>query len=132
MSTAFPLGRAILAAGAIIGTAAALAWLAPTYISADLSHRLLGALLGAVVVVYSNDIPKALTGRARLRGDAAQDQAARRFAGWSLVLGGLAYSVTWILAPIELAGLIGGALLACALLLAVLRCLRTGVNRSPT
>lgn len=132
MSTAFPLGRAIVAAAMIIGVAAALAWLSPAYISAEWSHRLLGALLGAVVLVYSNAIPKALVARTRLRCAPAQDQAARRFAGWSLVLGGLGYILAWLLAPIEMAGLIGGALLACSLLLAVLRCVRTRASGSPT
>jgi hypothetical protein len=128
MSTAFPLGRSILAAGAIVGIAAALAWLAPAHISAELAQRLMGALLGAVVVVYANAIPKLLVARARLRCTPAQDQAARRFAGWSLVLGGAGYMLAWLLAPLAIAALLGGALLASALLIAVLRCLRLGSN----
>ena len=44
-----------------------------------------------VVVVCANAIPKSLTSLARLRGSPAAEQAARRFAGWSLVLGGLGY-----------------------------------------
>ena len=81
MNVAFPLGRSLLAAALIIGVSAALSWLAPSYISTELSHRLLGALLGAVVVAYSNSIPKVLVARARLHCSPAQDQAARRFAG---------------------------------------------------
>ena len=131
MSSAFTLGRSIVAAVIIIGISTALAWLAPAYISTELSHRLLGAMLGALVVMYADAIPKMLVARARLRCPPAQDQAARPFAGWRLVLGGLAYILAWLVAPLELAGLIGGALLACALLLAVLRCLRTGAG-SPT
>jgi di/tricarboxylate transporter len=124
MSTAFPLGRSILAAAAIIGIAAALSALAPAHISADLAQRLTGALLGAVVVVYANAIPKLLVARARLRCTPAQDQAARRFAGWSLVLGGAGYMLASLLAPLGIAAPLGGALLASALLIAVLRCLR--------
>ena len=131
MSSTFPLGRSLLAATLIIGVSAALAWLAPAYISTELSHRLLGAMLGAIVVVYSDAIPKALVARAKLRCPPAEDQATRRFAGWVLVLGGLGYSAAWLMAPIASAGLIGGALLACALVLAVLRCLRAGVTGSP-
>ncbi|MEJ7805849.1 MAG: hypothetical protein WKG03_08020, partial [Telluria sp.] len=126
MSSAFPLGRSIVAAAIIIGISATLAWLAPAYLSAEWSQRLLGALLGVVVVAYSNAIPKALVARARLRCAPAQDQATRRFAGWSLVLGGVGYILAWLLAPIQWAGLTGGAVLACALLLAVIRCMRTG------
>ncbi|WP_426207441.1 hypothetical protein [Massilia sp. TWP1-3-3] len=131
-NTASPLGRSLLAAAIIIAVSAALAWLAPVYISTELSHRLLGAMLGAVVVVYADAIPKALVARARRRCTAAQDQAARRFAGWALVLGGLGYSTAWLLAPFAMAGLIGGAVLAFALILAVLRCVRTGAGNAPS
>ena len=132
MNVAFPLGRSLLAAALIIGVSAALSWLAPSYISTELSHRLLGALLGAVVVAYSNSIPKVLVARARLRCSPAQDQAARRFAGRSLVLGGVGYMLAWLLVPIDMAALTGGAVLAAALLLAVVRCMRPGANNSPT
>jgi hypothetical protein len=125
MSTAFPLARAILASAVIIGVSAALSALAPAYISTELSHRLLGAMLGALVVVYANTIPKVLVARSQQRCDPARDQAARRFAGWSLVLGGIAYILAWLLAPLDLAAPIGGALLAAALLLAVVRCTRS-------
>jgi hypothetical protein len=132
MSTSFPLRRSVLGAMVIIAVSAALPWLAPHYISVELSHRLLGAMLGAVVVVYSNAIPKLLVGSTSLRCSPAADQAARRFAGWSLVLGGIAYMLAWLLAPLDMAGLIGGALLATSLLLAVARCLRVRGNGSAT
>lgn len=128
----FPLARSLIAAALIIGISAALAWLAPVYISSELSHRLLGALLGAVVVVYSNAIPKVLTARARRHAAPGADQAARRFAGWILVLGGFGYAFAWLLAPIAIAGLLGGAILATALLLAIVRCLRIGASGTPT
>ncbi len=132
MSASFPLGRSLLAAGVIIAMSAALSWLAPAYISTELSQRLLGALLGAVVVVYSNAIPKLLVARARLHCTPAEDQAARRFAGWSMVLGGVGYMLAWLFAPIAIAALIGGAVLAAALLMAIVRCLRLRANGSPT
>jgi hypothetical protein len=132
MSARFPLGRSLLAAGVIIAISAALSWLAPAYISTELSQRLLGALLGAVVVVYSNAIPKMLVARARLRCTPAEDQAARRFAGWSLVLGGVGYMLAWLFAPLAIAALIGGAVLAAALLMAIVRCLRLRTNGSAT
>jgi uncharacterized membrane protein YeiB len=128
----FPLGRALLGAAAILAISALLAWLSPAYISTEMSHRLLGALLGAVVVVYSNAIPKVLTARARRHCSPAADQAARRFAGWILVLGGFGYSFSWLLLPIGMASLAGGALLASAVLLAIVRCLRIGRSSSTT
>ena len=67
MNVTFPLGRSLLTAALIIAISSALAWLAPAYISTELSHRLLGAMLGAVVVVYANAVPKALASYTRLR-----------------------------------------------------------------
>ena len=125
MSARSQLVRSLLAGVLIIATAGALSWLAPVHISAELSQRLLGALLGAVVVFHANAIPKMLMARTRLRCTPAQDQAARRFAGWSMVLGGAGYMLAWLFAPLAMAALIGGALLAAALLIALARCLRS-------
>lgn len=132
MSVSSQLARCLLAAAAILGISAALAWLAPAYISTDMSRRLLGALLGAVVVFYSNSIPKVLAARSRMRCSPAEDQAARRFAGWILVFGGFGYMLAWLLAPIDMARVIGGAILGTSVLLAVLRCMRIGAGRSRT
>lgn len=132
MTCAYPLRPALHGAALVIGVSAALSWLAPTYIAPELSQRMLGLLLGAVVVVYSNDIPKALVSRARPRATAAQDQKARRFAGLSLVLGGIGYDVAWVFAPLDMAGLIGGGVLAFALVFAVRRCLRDCATDSST
>ncbi len=132
MNTATHLGRSLAGAAAILGISALLAWAAPEYISADTARRALGVLLGAVVVLYSNAIPKMLVSRARLRCSPAQDQAARRFAGWSLVLGGIGYMLAWIVLPLSIASLIGGGALAIGLGLAVLRCLRLGSKGSLT
>lgn len=130
MKFAFPLGHPVLAAALIIGISAALRWLAPSHIGIELSHRFLGALLGFVVVVYANRIPKSLAAYARLRCPPAEEQAARRFAGWSLVLGGIGYMLAWLVAPTGMAGMLGGGLLGAALLAAVLRCLRIGSGAS--
>ena len=124
MSTTVKLGRSLALAAAILGVSAVLAWIAPAYISGELARRLLGVLLGAVVVLYANVIPKMLATRARLRCPAAEDQAARRFAGWALVLGGVGYMLAWTFLPLSLAGLAGGGLLAIGLGAAIVRCLR--------
>jgi uncharacterized membrane protein len=133
MKIAPSLVRPLLGAALIVGLSAALVWLTPATISPELSQRLLGALLGAVVVVYANAIPKAIASlTSKTRRSAAEEQAARRFAGWAMVVGGLAYMLAWLAAPIALARPIGGGLLAVALLLAVLRCLKTGRNNRST
>lgn len=122
MNKAFPLGRALVAAACIIAASAALKWAAPAYLSPEWGERLLNALLGCIVVFYANVIPKALTARAQMRCSPQAEQAARRFAGWSLVLGGLGYIGAMLFAPLAAMHLIGGAILAASLLAAMLRC----------
>jgi hypothetical protein len=128
MKAAFPLGRPLaraLAGAAFILTASALLrWAAPEYLSVEMARRLTGVLLGFVVVLYANAIPKSLVVLARLRCSPAGEQAARRFAGWSLVLGGLGTMAASLLAPLASMHLVGGAILALALAAAVLRCMR--------
>jgi hypothetical protein len=123
------LCRAVLAAACILGISALLAWAAPAYLDPEWGRRLGGALLGAAVVVYANAVPKALAARLRCTS-AAADQAARRFAGWALVLGGLGYMLAWLLAPIGVAGMLGGLALGAAVTCAALGCIRIGARRS--
>lgn len=124
------LARAIGGAAFIIAAAALLHWLSPDYLSVDMARRLTGVLLGAVVVVYANTIPKSLVALTRLRCSPAREQAIRRFAGWSLVLGRLGYMAASLIAPIAMIHLIGGAILAVALAAAVLRCMGIGASVS--
>ncbi len=122
MNAALPYGRALLGAGFILAMAGALRWATPAYIDADLAPRFMGVLLGAIVVCYANVIPKSLTSLVRLRCAPEREQAARRFAGWSLVLGGLGYMLAALFAPLAAMHLIGGSLLGLSLLAAILRC----------
>jgi hypothetical protein len=119
-------GRALAGAAFMLAAAFGLRWASPEYISVATAQRLTAALLGLVVVAYSNVIPKSLVSLARMRCAPAREQATRRFVAWSLVLGGLGYSAAALLAPLESMHLIGGAILAVALAAAVLRCLRPG------
>lgn len=121
MNRAFPLGRALLAAALILGTSIAM-------VAAQVDHttrqRALGVLMGAIVVVYANAIPKVLTAHARRYCSEAAGQAVRRFAGWSLVLGGIGYMLAFLLAPIERAPTVAAVLLGGSVLAALVRCLR--------
>lgn len=115
------LARALISAALLLGIAAAGKLLTPTVISVEFAHRLLGIAMGCVVVMYANEVPKMLTPLTRMRSDPATEQSLRRFVGWSLVLGGIRYSLAWLIAPFVWANLIAGALLALALFAAVLR-----------
>jgi hypothetical protein len=123
---AYPIGRALAGAMFIIAASALLRWASPDYLSAEMARRLTGVLLGLVVLVYANAIPKSLVALARLRCSPAREQAARRFAGWSLVLGGLGYIAAALTAPLASIHLVGGSILAVALAAAILRCMRAG------
>lgn len=126
MKSAASFGRPLLGAALILAVSGALAWAAPEHISDELKQRLVATLLGAVVVIYANAIPKSLTALAQLRCSPEREQAARRFAGWSLVLGGINYMLAALFAPLGAMHLVGGSLLGVALLAAVLRCYGVG------
>lgn len=117
----FSIPRALLIAGLLLGAALALRLLSPEYLSAEFSARLLGALLGGVVVLYANAVPKLLGPLMQVGGDAAAEQALRRFTGWSLALGGCGYVVAWLVAPLDHAALIATGLLGAATLAVVFR-----------
>lgn len=109
--------RSLLVAAVILGVSAALSRLAPEYLSTDLATRLVQTMMGIVVIAYSNAIPKALTPLMQLRCTPAAEQRMRRFAGWTLTLGGVGYALSWALAPIALAPVLATVLLAGSLLL---------------
>ena len=123
---AHPFGRALAGAAFILAASAALRWASPDYLSIEMAQRLSDVLLGLVVVVYANSIPKSLVALAQLRCSPAREQAARRFAGWSVVLGGLGYVTAALVAPLESVHLVGGTILAVTLAAAILRCMRAG------
>lgn len=115
------MSRGLIVAGGLLGVSMTLQRLSPEHLSSESARRMMGVLLGAVVVVYANAVPKALTPLLRLHCDPAAEQAMRRFTGWSLVLGGAAYAVAWVMAPLEYANVLSAGLLGAALLLVVVR-----------
>ena len=116
------IGSSLRIAALLLLSSTALSMLTPTYLSQDMVHRLFMALMGCIVVAYANVIPKVLTPLTRVHCSPAQDQAMRRYAGWSLVLGGMGYTLAALFAPISLATDFACASLATSLLLVVLRC----------
>ena len=116
-----PIARGLLTAGLILGISVALKLLSPAHLSPVLVSRLFGVLLGTVVVVYANAVPKALSPLIQLRCDAVAEQGLRRFAGWSLTLGGAAYAVVWLSAPLARANGLARILLGVAVSLVVVR-----------
>ena len=130
MTTKESLSRGLIIAGLFLGSSIALRLLSPDHLTPELARRLLGVLSGAVLVVYANAVPKTLSPLARLRCDPAAEQAMRRFAGWTLTLGGGAYITAWLLAPLDRANLIAAGLLATALSLVLVRLTWSVARRS--
>lgn len=115
------LTRALIFAVVFVSAAAAIRLLSPEHLSRDLGQRLIGVMMGLVVAFYANAVPKALSPLLLMRCDPAAEQAMRRFTGWSLTLGGAAYAVTWLIAPVPIAKVLSTSLLGAALLLVVAR-----------
>ena len=113
--------RSLIMAALFVGAAYALKRLTPGYLGQELSGRLLGVLMGMVVAAYANTAPKALTPLVQMRCDPAAEQRIRRFAGWTLTLGGVAYAAAWLVAPYASAGPVATTLLAIALVLVIVR-----------
>lgn len=113
--------RGVILAALLVATAVVGRVLTPEYLKPGLAQRLVGASTGLIVVLYANVVPKSLTPLVRMRISPVIEQAMRRFAGVSLVLGGVGYLLAWILLPIDWANLVAGSILALTLLAAVTR-----------
>ncbi len=119
----------LVTAAALITLSLLLRALTPEHLDPDHARRILGVAMGALVVFYSNAIPKALTPMMPGRRDHAADQAHRRFAGWSLVLGGLGFAAVWAVAPIAHATVLSVAVLGTALAAVIARVVGIGPKR---
>jgi hypothetical protein len=124
------LTRALIVAGLFLSITAAVKLGSPDYIDADFARRLVGVMMGGIVVLYANSVPKTLTPLAVLRCSPAAEQSLRRFTGLSLVLGGLGFGLAWMVAPIDAANVLGGAALGIALLVVAIRFLAVFARRS--
>ena len=90
------------------------------FIGDETSQRAVQVAIGLVVVYCANLAPKTLESMTS-RCDPAKVQSLQRFSGWSLVIGGLGYAMTWLVAPIEYAGVTSMAVLGASLLLVLAR-----------
>jgi len=107
-----PIRRGVLIAALYLSAAAVLNALRQHgIVSAEAVERLMGMLMGSVVFITANVLPKRLVPLARLSCDPARDQAFRRLWGWVLVLGGLGYTLAYALAPIAIAARVATYLL---------------------
>ena len=115
-----PIRRSLLIAAIYILTAVVLNELRERHVvSAETTVRLMGILIGLVVLVSANAIPKRLVPLASLSCDPTREQNLRRFSSWALVLGSLGFTLAYALAPIAIASTLAICLLAPAGLVVV-------------
>jgi predicted acyltransferase len=92
--------NALILAGLILAVSLGLV-LASDLIDPGTSQRVRGAMMGIVLVICANLVPKTLKPLAAERCDPSTKQAMQRFAGWALVLAGLGYSLAWLVLPLD-------------------------------
>jgi hypothetical protein len=119
--------RGLVIAGALLMATFAISRASPAYISVDCAERVLGVMMGALVVMYANSAPKILSPLTNCSAEGEQNL--RRFTGWALVLGGLGYMGAWLFAPIAHAAGVGMAMLGLAFALVVVRYVRALLPR---
>lgn len=85
----------------------------------NVSKRSAGALIGIVLIVTGNSLPKYITPLSMRACSPARATATERFAGWVFVLGGLVYVAAWVFAPIENAKLWSSLIGLCVFLIVI-------------
>ena len=79
-------------------------------------------MMGVIIVVFANSIPKQVS--------TARGLAMRRIAGWALVVGGLGYALSWLFLPLAYANIAAPLILFLGLMYALVRILGDRVLRN--
>lgn len=110
-----PTARALFAfislVGIVTGVAAAKGM---GFLEATAARRAIGVLIGVMALVIGNFLPKLRP--LNSPDDPAKGMAAERFAGWILVLAGIAYFALFLFAALDQAGRFSSLIGICALL----------------
>jgi len=116
------LKSVLTGAGLILAIALGLALLSSHgIVDRTFSKRTTGIILGLVVVVYGNAIPKMLTPLTAAKCSPAKEQSLHRFTGWTFVLSGLGYSVAWLFMPLDHARSVAMLVMGAGLLVVLAR-----------
>lgn len=110
------LTMSILLAASLLGLALLSALTGIVGYQQSYAERASGVLMGVTVMFFANVIPK--------RAASASGLALRRVLGWTLVLGGLAYALAWLLLPLDYASDAAMAMLFAAVIYAISRAMR--------
>jgi len=93
------------------------------------TRRIMGLILGSILVAVGNSLPKQLTPIARMSCDPARKQALQRFAGWTFVVTGIAYAAAWLVAPRDSAGIVAAAIGLAGTLIVLVAVVRVAAAR---
>lgn len=86
------------------------------YMEAGMATQLGHILYGLGFLIIGNMLPKRIPPLPDISLSSPRVQTLRRFAGWTLALGGLSYSITWLAAPVQIAETLGTSIaLICVL-----------------
>ena len=103
LKTKHQLIRGIACAGGILSLSLIAALAEESYlIDGDVAKRSVGVMLGALLMLMGNVMPKKLApldDSERTR--AGKTQATQRFVGWLFVIAGLLYAVVWMVVDLE-------------------------------
>jgi hypothetical protein len=86
------------------------------YVDSETSTRIVIGLIGLMVAWAGNRMPKALAPNALI-------QQVKRVGGWSIALSGLVYAGLWAFAPIEVAKVVGSAVVIAGIAVTLGYCL---------
>ncbi len=70
-------------------------------INADAEERASGIIMGMVLIVTGNFLPKVVRPLNKGACDQARAKAAERFTGWAFVIAGIFYALVWMFAPVD-------------------------------
>lgn len=76
-------------------------------------------MTGIFLVFSGNAMPKMLTPLSAARCDGTKTQAFQRFFGWTWVLMGIAYTIAWLILPVEIARPVSASLVIAGILIVV-------------
>lgn len=100
-------------------------------VSAILAERLQHALMGGVLVLVGNFMPKTGNKPSEANCHPPEAHLVKRLSGWALVLAGVGYSLTWLVAPISVAPVLSMVLVGGAVVVMVVS-LFIGLRGRPT
>lgn len=117
--THLAIGRSLLFAGLFLQASIIVKSMGPGELSHEMSQRFFGFWMGVMVAYFANSIPKERPSAA-CRNSAA-GQALKRFAAWSITVGGLGFALLSAFAPYEDSKPLAVSFLGACLMVVVLR-----------